>query len=415
MARGWLILADDLTGAADCASAFAKRGTAAVVGWGDRAPTGDVFSYDADSRGLAEAAAVARQRAALTRLHGDGRVLFKKIDSTLRGHFAAETAAALEAVHARESRAFGICAPAFPATGRTTIDGRVRVDGAPLEQTEVWRRDHRYPTADLAQILAGVGIRTATVPLAVIRGGAKQLRTALEALAAQGDLVAICDAETDDDLKRLAEASLPATSATFFIGSAGLAHALAAIAPGERSMVQHLPATAKGSLIVVGSLAAASRTAARALAAAPDVTHIPVGLDLLLNAGAAPDRVALGRQVGALLDAGRDVLVEIGMTEAPDLSLGPRLAAGLAEALAPAAAYIGALAATGGETAAALLARFGVNGIRLMEELEPGVSLGLTLGAVSFPIVTKAGAFGGEHSLTRIARHLHLVRQGEPK
>lgn len=34
MAPRWLILADDLTGAADCGIAFARRGRAAVVAWG---------------------------------------------------------------------------------------------------------------------------------------------------------------------------------------------------------------------------------------------------------------------------------------------------------------------------------------------------------------------------------------------
>ena len=36
MARRWLILADDLTGAADCAIAFGRRGYAAAVTWGER-------------------------------------------------------------------------------------------------------------------------------------------------------------------------------------------------------------------------------------------------------------------------------------------------------------------------------------------------------------------------------------------
>ena len=72
------------------------------------------------------------------------------------------------------------------------------------------------------------------------------------------------------------------------------------------------------------------------------------------------------------------------MDDEPDMSLGPRLAQSLAEALRPVAPAIGAFAATGGETAAALLARFGVNGIRLVDEIEPGVSLGLTLGDCLF-------------------------------
>ncbi len=98
------------------------------------------------------------------------------------------------------------------------------------------------------------------------------------------------------------------------------------------------------------------------------------------------------------------------MDDLPDMSLGPRLARGLAEVLAPVAASIGAFAATGGETAAALLSRFGVNGIRLADEIEPGVSLGLTLGALSVPVATKAGAFGDEFSLIRISERLRAVR-----
>ncbi|MFC6744605.1 nucleotide-binding domain containing protein [Methylobacterium persicinum] len=92
------------------------------------------------------------------------------------------------------------------------------------------------------------------------------------------------------------------------------------------------------------------------------------------------------------------------------MSLGPRLAQALAEALAPVALQIGALAATGGETAAALLTRFAVQGIQLADEIEPGVSLGLTLGRLSIPIATKAGAFGDADSLVRIRDRLRKVR-----
>jgi uncharacterized protein YgbK (DUF1537 family) len=98
------------------------------------------------------------------------------------------------------------------------------------------------------------------------------------------------------------------------------------------------------------------------------------------------------------------------MKDEPDISLGPKLAQGLADTLAPVAPAIGGLAATGGETAAALLQRFGVTGIRLADEIEPGVSLGLTLGDISVPVATKAGAFGDEQSLIRIRERLHAVK-----
>ena len=105
MARGWLILADDLTGAADCAIAFGRRGHAAVVTWGEVGDAPDrrlpVLAYDAASRGLAAEAAAGRHADVLERLSGPGRLLFKKIDSTLRGQPAAEMAAALAHLKSR--------------------------------------------------------------------------------------------------------------------------------------------------------------------------------------------------------------------------------------------------------------------------------------------------------------------------
>jgi len=410
----WLILADDLTGAADCAIAFARQGIPSAVGWGDLPPVAAgqrpaVFSYDADSRGLTAAQAADKHRAALAALLDRDSILFKKIDSTLRGQPAAETVAVIEALRARSGSSFGIFAPAFPATGRTTERGRVLVGGKPLEEAEVWRRDHSYPNADLAEILASVGITAEKVPLSTIRSGPETLRAVFMRLAAGGDIVAVCDAWTEDDLARIAEAGLPAGPSAFFIGSAGLAHALAAAAPGVRSSPVTLPAAPGGALIVVGSVAAASRMAARELALLPGVRHVPVEPGLLLDTGA--ERAAFGMKVTNGLDAGDDVLVEILMGGEPDLAIGPRLTEALAETLKPAACHMSGLAATGGETAAALLARFGVNGIRLVDEIEPGVSLGVTLGDVSLPVVTKAGAFGDRGSLTRITERLRSIRK----
>jgi len=409
----WLILADDLTGAADCAIAFARRGVTAAVSWGDgpvhAAAESTVFSYDADSRGMTSERAAARHADALVRLLGPDRILFKKIDSTLRGQPAAETAATVAHLKAQFGSAFGILAAAFPATGRTTVDGRVRVSGRPLEQSEVWRRDHTYANANLVEMLATVGVAAETVTLAVIRGAVGALRVALDAVAAKGGTVAVCDAETDDDLRRIAEASQPLSSGRFFIGSAGLAHALAARVPGGAVSAPAFAGSARGSLIVVGSLATASRAGARRLVVAGDVAHVPIEAGRLL---ARPEEgAATGCRVVDLLDAGQDVLVEIQTGDAPDLSLGPRLVRSLAEALAPAAPRMGGFAATGGETAAALLSRFGVNGIQLIEEVEPGVALGMTLGNLTIPVVTKAGSFGDEESLRRIADRLRVVRR----
>lgn len=412
MSGPWLILADDLTGAADCAIAFARRGLASAVSWGEglgglALPA--VFSYDANSRGMTPDDAARTHRLALQKLLGTDRVLFKKIDSTLRGQPAAETAETLAFLKARFGAAFGVFAPAFPSTGRTTLGGHVHVAGRPLEEAEVWRRDHTYADANLVEVLASAGVAAEFLPLATIRSGRDALRAALDAIAAKGQRIAVCDAETDEDLRRIAEASLPVAEGTFFIGSAGLAHALAASVPGDTVAPPAFAASSQGSLIVVGSLAAASRAGTRKLVDGGGVVHVPVAPMILLSD--ADGRAELGRKVAHLLDGGADVVVEIQMDEAPDMSLGPRLVEGLAEALMPVAPRMSGFAATGGETASALLSSFGVNGIRLIDEIEPGVALGLTLGRLEIPVVTKAGAFGDEDSLGRIAGRLQNIRK----
>ena len=410
MTRHWFILADDLTGAADCAVAFGRRGLSAAVTWGQADNLRDrhepILAFDAASRGLPAEAAAARHADALASGPLSGRVLFKKIDSTLRGQPAAEIAATLACLKSTSGPAIGVLAAAFPATGRTTLDGRILVDGRALEESDLWRRDHTYRNADLVDVLASAGIRGRKVTLSAIRHG--ELKTMLVEMADQRDVVLVCDAETEHDLHLVAEAGLNASPPCFFIGSAGLAHALAGLDAGGNAEPPRVAASPFGTLTVVGSLADASRSAARRLNASGVVAYFPIEPETLHGNNAG--RTAIAADIRERLAEGSDVLVEIMMNGSPDMSLGPRLVGNLAEILQEVAPVVGAFAATGGETAAALLSRFGVNAIHLVDEIEPGVSLGLTLGALSIPISTKAGAFGDEHSLIRINERLRAIR-----
>src|SRR5215207_5948752 len=60
---------------------------------------------------------------------------------------------------------------AFPATGRATRGGRILINGRPLEETDLWRRDHTYPNADLVDVLATAGVRSEKVTLSAVRNG----------------------------------------------------------------------------------------------------------------------------------------------------------------------------------------------------------------------------------------------------
>jgi uncharacterized protein YgbK (DUF1537 family) len=99
--------------------------------------------------------------------------------------------------------------------------------------------------------------------------------------------------------------------------------------------------------------------------------------------------------------------LELEQAAHPDLSRGALLSERLAAFIAGVGNAFAGLIATGGDTVYALLSKLGVHSIRLLEEVEPGVPLGITVGAVSLPLVTKAGAFGDAQTLRRSLERLH--------
>ena len=99
----WLVIADDLTGACDTGAVFARRGLRVVVqlaaGGAPVLQDGDVLVVSTDSRYLSEdQAAQAVLTAVPTAVLSAARPncqIYKKVDSTLRGHPGAELRAVM--------------------------------------------------------------------------------------------------------------------------------------------------------------------------------------------------------------------------------------------------------------------------------------------------------------------------------
>jgi uncharacterized protein YgbK (DUF1537 family) len=247
-----------------------------------------------------------------------------------------------------------------------------------------------------------------------VRGDRAVLRATFAKGVAPGrTAVAVCDAVTDQDLERIAEAGLDGDDPVFFIGSAGLAHALAQLVSrgvDRRIVPQRREPTVCGALLVVGSRSSTSRSALEQLATVANVRSVSVEPAQLTADVQTQVGAALAKSIGDALRAGVDVVVDI--AQAPERgAANPLLVAALSRLLAPAARDASALVATGGETAATLFARLGVTGIQLLDEIEPGIALGITLGGISLPAVTKAGGFGNEESLKRVISRLRFIRQ----
>ena len=351
-----LIVADDLTGALDSAVALTGAGLRCVVA---RRPSDisaalaegpDVLSVSTASREGGAAPARAAVAAALDAVGAMPEIIFKKIDSRLKGHVADEVA--VLARHAAHTRA--LVAPAIPAQGRTVADGRLTGAGvaAPI---------------DVAAVVAGAGLA-----------------------------VDVPDTRTDADLDAALARALDGPP-TLLVGAAGLAAAVARrIAASAWSMP--MPRLRAPILLAIGShdpitIAQVDRLAATgsvALATAPDGTCPVV-------AGGAAQLVRLVPAEGRPFDP---------------RAAGARFAEGIAQ-LVKTGGFRTVLGC-GGETADAILGALGQGVLIIEGEVLPGVPVSsILLGKRRLQLVTKSGGFGNENSLVSVveaAGHMEGAR-----
>jgi D-threonate/D-erythronate kinase len=377
------IIADDLTSACDGAAPFRAAGCPAYVVFDPprRGPLpSGVTAVDTDSRSKS-AAPAARRAAAATLALAAADVLFKTVDSTLRGHIATE----IDAVLAVSSKRTAVLAPAFPAQGRTTEHGVQHLAGQPVDRT--WfAQDPGHPVrcADLLFLFPGA---VPVIPGHAPAGGGKLAELARRIDAAR---YAVADATSDTDLDQLT-AAVP-IGQVLWAGSPGLAAALARrLGPREPAPMQNV--SARRVLFVIGSLHPASQEQLAWICSARAATAVSV-----LN-GEAAERAEqrLARQAAVVLHGPTD-------QAAAGLPV-PAMLAEVTARLAEARAF-DALVITGGETARTVLLACGARGLELAGELEPGIPLGFADCPRRLPVVVKAGGFGDHRLLARLLARL---------
>lgn len=426
--RRMVAIADDLSGAAETAAALmaigvgspsARSGPVVEIVLVPADPSTlrlpdlavpDICVLDSDGRSMSTAEAQGRLRQLLQGVasaRAQQSVVFLKVDSLLRGHLAEDLAVLLD-------RGPVVLAPALPKLGRTTSGGVVMVNGVPLHETDLWHGEGRPAPYSIAAAIAP--LPAATVGIALVRGAPPELQRALAELASLG-AVAICDAETTEDLDRIANATVcldhaqPVGSSAF--GSAIFkallpAHA-AATSPrspqldvdgrgeGDAGACVGTPQSWGRALVVVGTASSQGREQLKELSAfgVPTITLSPVEL-----LGGTADSTA----VGTALLAG-SVAVTIDSTRV-DEAAPAAIAAALASFVVPIAKGI-PLVLTGGATARSVLDLLGVRRLEAITEIEQGAVLSRTDQGTL--VVTRPGAFGGKESLRLILDHLKHV------
>ena len=337
------LIADDLTGALDTAAQFTGRiGPLPVLL--DRttgAPEGS-YALNLSCRDGDEKSAVALTRESLHCYLG-ADVAFKKIDSLLRGHWAAELAVIVRSGMFRRI----VLAPAVPAHGRFTRDGLQML----------------APSSGDPQLIKDVG--------------AELKRHGVSSHGVDREII-LLDAESDADLDAIAKrhANEPTT---LWCGAAGLARALAQQPPRAAQPLN------QPHLVIVGSRHPVSLRQVEVFGAARPDWLAPMAAELSFVSRARTTLETFGRCV---------VLAALpsGLTE---MEAAERIARGL-ELLSGRLPPLGGLTVVGGETFAALCrvlkaTRLSVDGEFLHGVPASRMESGLWSGTFC---ASKSGAFG---------------------
>ncbi|HEX3878397.1 MAG TPA: four-carbon acid sugar kinase family protein [Bryobacteraceae bacterium] len=347
-----LLIADDLTGACDAAAPFAARGLATQVALSTEVQSVDscdVLALNTSSRDVPAMQIDCAMRAAAA--YGSRftpRVLFKKIDSTLRGNIALELESAM--------RHFGYCAavvcPAFPALGRVVREGFLCVE-----------YDNGFEPIQLSTQLSCAHFPAGKIRRAIARGQR---------------LISV-DAACDQDLDAIAAELLSLETPVLWAGSAGLASALA------RSMRAHtvesaVPNVRGPVLFCIGSTHPVTNAQAAALIERTASTCIDASLS--------------GENIAAFL-RDRHVVLRMPRGKVAEESIRAYL-----KGAAPSAIVL-----SGGDTALFVCRALNVDSIQIRTELLPGIPLGVMCGGAfdGAHVITKSGGFGAPDALLRIA------------
>ncbi len=392
------ILADDLSGALEAGVAFHARGWRTVVPCGDAAPADLPASalrvISTETRLATPAVARTRVQELLQAQARSGEPLrFKKIDSTLRGPWGAELQAVMEVLR---PRTIVVC-PANPAMQRTVTDGKLRVAGVSLEQTD-FRHDPAWPavTGSIRQCLASQGVTVdAIVRLDAVRGGG--LPAALARLPENRTRIVVVDAESEDDLRRLVTDARTSDAATVFVGSGALGDVLARDESAPSDGPRSSPLALSSLLFLCGSRHPTSHRQLACLAEKRGAAILRANLECPAEKFALTVRAALERNK------------LVGLHADPAASISPEALTVWLGRLAQALDELGALPAgiflTGGETAFAICRQLGGVALTLDGAPVTGVVRAILQRKAgdSRVVFTKPGGFGAEDALVDLA------------
>ena len=404
-----LVVADDLTGATDTGNQFAARGF--VTEW---TSTGSESRQDTQVRVINTQSRYDPPNEAAERVRRaveehPASVVYKKIDSTLRGNLVAEIDAAVAAVDAD----LALVAPAFPANGQTTVGDFHLVDGTPVaETTEGNDPEKPVRSSRLTAVLGSSSAPVKHLPLDIVSEGPEAIRHHLERFLDDRPAIAACDATRPGHCSALVTAADGMDATVVYVGSGGLAAhvpitdrkpgTLGVVGSVNETTLDQLDRVEREAVVCLDGPRATTDPTVAAESVVPDVLEMLErrGIVVLTAARGEDDlaeTLATARSVGVEKRVARD-----------------RVATALGRSVAEVATRttLTEVFVTGGSVAENVLDATESRRIELTgQAVAEGIPLGIVIGGLldGVPIVTKAGGFGGGraivNSLDRLRRY----------
>jgi uncharacterized protein YgbK (DUF1537 family) len=359
-----VVVADDLTGACDTALQFRRRGARAVVHFDLRAFQGeqsDVDAFSTESRNL-EPCTSAKRISLLARTLreccGEAPVVFKKIDSLLRGAPGAEIRAAMDAFECDVA----VITPAFPELGRKVVEGRLHVEG-----------DASWRAMDVLAVLHSQGLPECqhVSPSSIAK------------LLANGCRYISADSTSNEELNIVADEAMRCGRKVLWAGSAGLAGSLAEILFSGTDERKERRCGRQPVLFLIGSQHPVTAGQVKNLSNQRRASE----LDAASNTP---------RDIANILTEGRHAIVRVPMGEIETDRVRQLLCAvnGLVEAVV----------ISGGDTLSLFSQATTSESIEIEGQIVAGLPFGRIRGGLleGMTVATKSGAFGQPDALTKV-------------
>ncbi len=386
-----VVLADDLSGAAEVAGVAHAHGLSAEVQTAFASTSAEVIAIDTNSRSLSAEDAAQTVRAVMQQVAlARPEWIFKKVDSVLRGPVAAEVSAAIDCLGVRQA----LLVSANPSRKRVVKSGRIYIDGIPLHET-AFRDDPEYP-ARSAAIIERLGLGGTGLSVSMCEPGHELPLSRLIIGNASNE------ADIDQWARSIDENHLPAGGADFFaaflrskcakVETSGTTRFTAgAPSAGE-------PASVGTTLILCGSTAGWPRRSDRCR---------QVGIEIVELLGVRTDSADDGSSVTADLVARAAQRVAIRLSERRIALLtigrkhhGSSTPQTLVQALVTTAGEavklcggIDCFLIEGGETASAIARAFGWARLQVACAVDPGITALRPAGVDSLTVLVKPGSY----------------------